>query len=348
VAIMEQDSPVSFRHHKGAAEIGADDLERMRAVVAELAAALGQIDPAVLSPEVRPRFERAWLASKQLTRLVDSDLREPRGTGHGASGDGTVDVAATDLPDLTACRVLLAVHDVRQQDVVGRMLSELGARYELAASGDSAMRLFAAGSFDLAIVDAELTGVSGSDVVSAIRSRAPSRGRIPVLALCPEAASGLRRAMRDAGADFTLATPFHGFAAFAGALAGILEGTVEAETLPDRLVLDFERYDRLMEIAGDEGAAELLERLLEDLRQVERGLERALAEQNPAEIRTQTHVLIALAGAVGADELQRLTETLNGAAHRRTVAGMTSLGRQTLRQLGHLIAFVAEENEARN
>lgn len=348
MAIMEHDSAVSFRHRPAVAEFSPDDLERMRAVVAELAAALGQIDPATLSPEARPRFERAWLASKHLTRLVDGDSRDGKAAEKPRPVDAGADIAATDLPDLTSYRVLLAVQDVRQQDLVGRMLTDLGGRYELAASGDAAMRLFSSGSFDLAIVDAELTGVSGSDVVGAIRSRAPGRGRIPILALCPESASGLSRAMREAGADFTLATPFHGFAAFAGALAGILEGAAETETLPDRLVLDFERYDRLMEIAGEDGAAELLERLLEDLRQVERGLERALSEQNPAEIRTQTHVLIALAGAVGADALQRLTETLNGAAHRRTVAGMTSLGRQTLRQLAHLIAFVAEENEARN
>lgn len=322
--------------------LSADDRERMRAAVAELAAALGQIDPAPLAHSDRARFERAWVASKTLTRLVDRTMIR---TPFSAVPD--TPETSGDLPDLTGHQVLLAVNDVAVQQAAGQMLTDLGARYQLATNGDAALGLLGATDFDMAVIDAELTGTAGADVIGAVRSRGATNGRMPVLALVPEAARGLRRSMREAGADAILATPFSGIVAFGGAIAGIVTGPVEGEQLPDRLVIDRERYERLMEIAGHEGAAELLERLLEDLRQVERGLERALAEQNPAEIRTQTHVLVALAGAVGADALQKIVETLNGAAHRRTVSGMTTLGRQTLRQLGHLIAFISDECAAR-
>ena len=323
--------------------LSADDLERMRAAVAELAAALGQIDPAPLAHSDRARFERAWVASKSLTRLVDGAMSSPPAS---KEREAPVEVR-DDLPDLTGYRVLLAVNDHESQQAAGQMLTDLGARYELAASGEAALGLLGAADFDLAVVDGELAGVTGPEVVAALRVRHTGHGRIPVLALVPEAARGLRRAMREAGADAIIAVPFSGIVAFGGAIAGIVSGAVETPQLPDRLVIDLERYERLMEIAGQDGAAELLERLLEDLRQVERGLEQALAEQNPAEVRTQTHVLVALAGAVGADALQKVTETLNGAAHRRTVSGMTKLGRQTLRQLGHLIVFISDECVAR-
>lgn len=126
-----------------------------------------------------------------------------------------------------------------------------------------------------------------------------------------------------------------------------------AESLSRRLLtqepaplVDRERYRRLMELAGPEGAQELLDRLDEDLRQVERGLARGLAEPSVAEVRAQTHVLVALAGAVGATALQRLAEALNGAAHGGVATDMERLGATTLEQLGLLARFIAAERSA--
>jgi HPt (histidine-containing phosphotransfer) domain-containing protein len=116
-----------------------------------------------------------------------------------------------------------------------------------------------------------------------------------------------------------------------------------AEDAPLR---DRERYRRLMELAGAEAAQDLLERLAEDLARVERGLTRALAGPDPAEVRSETHVLIALAGAVGATPLQRLAEALNAAAHREAAEEMSRLGATTLVQLARLVGFIAAEEAA--
>ena len=124
-------------------------------------------------------------------------------------------------------------------------------------------------------------------------------------------------------------------------------GPAEPEPLVDR-----ERYRRLIEIAGPEGTQELLERLGEDLRQVERGLARALSgAPSAAEVRAQTHVLVSLAGAVGAVPLQRLAEALNAAAHEAAadpgaVAEIERLGAQTLQRLAALARFIAAEEAA--
>jgi HPt (histidine-containing phosphotransfer) domain-containing protein len=101
------------------------------------------------------------------------------------------------------------------------------------------------------------------------------------------------------------------------------------------------RFRRLLEVAGTEGSAELLARLLEDLRKVEIGLGRAMASADPAEARAQSHVLIALAGAAGARTLQRLAEGLNAAARRGATVEWQRIGETTLEQLARLIAFVA-------
>lgn len=310
------------------------ELEPLRALVAELAAALGQIEAESLDPEVRARFDRAWAASRALTRHIGTEVAR-----HAAAAAGASEV----LPDLMGYRVLLAVGASDDQAQIGRMLGQMGARFELAGDGAKALTRLGEGGFDLAVIDADLAETPGARVVAALRRHAPPLGRVPVLGLCAEGAEASRLGLRREGADFTMTRPVTDIFALAAALTGIIEAAQTDPDVPDRLLLDFDRYQRLLEIAGEEGTQELLDRLLEDLQQVERGLERALSEQNPAEIRTQTHVLIALAGAVGADALQRQSEALNAAAHRKTADGMLSLGRQTLRQLAHLIEFVAEE-----
>lgn len=311
------------------------ELEQMRALVAELAAALGQIDAEALDPEVSARFDRAWAAARALTRHVGIEAAR-----HAAEAAGQQEA----LPDLLGYRVLLAVANAEDQVHIGRMLGQMGARYDLAGDGATALTWLGEGGFDLAVIDADLTETPGARVIAALRRHAPPLGRVPVLGLCREGAEAARQSLRREGADFTMSSPVTDIFALAAALSGIIEAAQNEAAVPDRLLLDFDCYQRLLEIAGEDGAQELLDRLLEDLQQVDRGLERALSEQNPAEIRTQTHVLIALAGAVGADTLQGQAEQLNAAAHRKTADGMLNLGRQTLRQLGHLIKFISEES----
>lgn len=90
-------------------------------------------------------------------------------------------------------------------------------------------------------------------------------------------------------------------------------------------VLDQSRFVRLMQMAGPEMGPELLARLDDDLSTVARGLHRALHGNGQpatippdwAELRAQTHVLIALAGTLGALRLHHMAEALNRQAHDR-------------------------------
>ena len=66
--------------------------------------------------------------------------------------------------------------------------------------------------------------------------------------------------------------------------------------------------------------AELLFRLLDDLKTVEERLLDAFALLDFAAIRAQTHVLISVAGAVGATGLQHLAERVNTAANSQDAA----------------------------
>lgn len=307
--------------------------EQLRALAAELAAALGQLRLDELDGNNRSRAERALSASKRLTRLVG-----------GGPEDSTEDAAEPALPDLVGYRILMALEGTERQAEFGRALTRMGARYELVPDIGSGHALAQSGDFDLAIVDDELAGGSGRDLITALRTGSGSDDRFPVLGLCAADSEVAQHALRQAGADLVLASA--GTTRLAEALAALVEQSRDATHSADLLLLDHDRFARLLDVAGSDGAPELLERLYEDLRQVEYGLGRALAELNPAETRTQTHVLVALAGAVGADPLQRLTEALNAAAHRDARDEMTALGCRVMRQLTHLVQFIAAKREA--
>lgn len=105
--------------------------------------------------------------------------------------------------------------------------------------------------------------------------------------------------------------------------------------------LSRDQFDRLMAIAGPEHGAELLHRLTLDLESVLERLEAALPAPDWAELRAQTHILIALAGAIGAQRLQYMAEAVNGLS----CADPPLLDRimpPLFEQLRALIVFVSE------
>lgn len=79
-------------------------------------------------------------------------------------------------------------------------------------------------------------------------------------------------------------------------------------------VPDLPRLEGLLTLAGPIGAADLLARLEEDLTRAQTDLETAFANRNVAALRAVTHVLISVAGALGAEPLTSQARALNEAA----------------------------------
>ena len=111
----------------------------------------------------------------------------------------------------------------------------------------------------------------------------------------------------------------------------------------DPACIDEDRFSRLLEIAGPDTAGELVDRLHLDLRHTRERLDEAMAAADWAEVRAQTHVLVSLAGTVGASELQRMAEALNAAAHLRDRDGAQAIRSELLVRLDGLLAFVAQQ-----
>ena len=72
-------------------------------------------------------------------------------------------------------------------------------------------------------------------------------------------------------------------------------------------------------------AGELIERLCLDLENVARSLSLAGSVENWMRLRDQSHILIALAGAAGADPLQSAAEALNRIAARADRAALEQI-----------------------
>ncbi|MBK5926959.1 hypothetical protein [Rhodobaculum claviforme] len=290
------------------------------AALADLVTALAQVPPGGLDPVGRAALASARLATARL-----------------AAGPWGVPVPAPrDLPDLGGYAVLAAAPALPA--AVVDALRGAGAHVFRAPSVAAALGWLEIAPCDLVLLAHDLDGAEAeaARVLTAIRAQAGAPGRAPVLGLGPWAAGeGL-----DAVVPVAAPGPI-------GAALVRVRAQADAALVADcaqEPVVDAERYGRLIEMAGADAARELLERLGEDLDSVSRGLVRALADgPSMAEIRAQTHVLISLAGAVGADPLQRLAEALNAAANRGAPDDIARLGAVTLDRLGVLMRFVAAQ-----
>ncbi|MDD8021626.1 MAG: response regulator [Paracoccaceae bacterium] len=260
---------------------------------------------------------------------------------------------AQPLPDLTGLHVLVAEDSETNQAVIGHMLTAMGATFDLAADGRAALVLLQRTPFDLAIIDIEMPLMSGLELMRVLRAREGAPAHLPIVACTAYVLRANREAIYAAGADSIVAKPLVGIEPLSHAItrarARIAREMSPGMALPacDAAELNNVLFAQLMEAAGPDGAQELLSRLIADLARIERGLVTALSKPDFDAIRADTHVLIAISGAVGAEQLQKQAEALNSAAHARNRSGIEALGRAVLSHVDRLIHFATKETVRR-
>jgi HPt (histidine-containing phosphotransfer) domain-containing protein len=111
-------------------------------------------------------------------------------------------------------------------------------------------------------------------------------------------------------------------------------------TLPDDTpAMDLAAFARLLDMAGPEAAAELTERFRDDLHSTATALTAAIDEMSWDNLRGATHILIALAGTAGADDLHRRALALNAVAKKKDPEAVNHQAPALLAQLRVLLAF---------
>ena len=102
------------------------------------------------------------------------------------------------------------------------------------------------------------------------------------------------------------------------------------------------RLETLFTITGPGLAAELLARLNEDLTATQDLLKTGAAIADWKRLREGSHVLISLAGSVGALSLQAMSENLNAIAHRQDEAALDALMPSLTAELAILIQLIRD------
>lgn len=265
------------------------------------------------------------------------------------------DIGAEMLPDLSQLSILVAEDNPTNQAILRNMLESLGARPVLASDGVEALAILEQTRFDIALIDIEMPRLSGLEVMRKIRAAEGSTGRMPLVALTAYVLRDNREAIYAAGADGIIGKPVSSTDEFGrtilrylGRPAGLPEPedllTTGAEDPALGVKMNETRLEELLKVAGPDGAAELLSRLSEDLCGVREKLAAGVAARSVPQIREQTHILIAIAGAVGADRLCRLSEVLNIAAKRQRLEDLEALHLPCRDDLDDLIALIASRS----
>jgi len=253
-------------------------------------------------------------------------------------------------------RILLAEDNVTNQMVATQMLDALGARVDVANDGAEALEMLAQRKYDIYLIDIEMPRVSGLDVIRHIREAPPPLCESPVIAVTAYALREHREKIAEAGADGLIPKPLIGIEQFGRDILNFTErarrrASPAAEAADAPAVLDDAPLDAspvampvftaLAEAIGPEAMAELLLKIDGDLEKA--GADVAAA----AAVGAGTHVLVSVAGAVGAQNLQRLSQRLAAVAAGRAEGEVGAVAADLSVQIMVLRAFVKAKAGAR-
>jgi hypothetical protein len=111
-----------------------------------------------------------------------------------------------------------------------------------------------------------------------------------------------------------------------------------AQAKDDGGEVDEFRLAELFDLAGQEVAPELAQRLMDDLGNVATALSARSKDLDSMGIRAQSHVLLALSGTIGAEPVYRAATRLNAFAHAGDTEALAGALQETLGLLERLQA----------
>jgi two-component system aerobic respiration control sensor histidine kinase ArcB len=253
--------------------------------------------------------------------------------------------------DLAGVRILLAEDNPTNQMVASQMLRALHAEVMVCSDGIEALERFENAVVDLVVVDIEMPRMSGLDVIRAIRGRGDARAQVPIVALTAYAMREHRERIAAAGANGLISKPVTSVEALGqGLLAhvpvarpalvrAVPAGDVAFDGEP---VIDEATFAALCDAIGAEMMVELLEKVVTDLLGAQRDLTRALEPLDRAAMRSASHILISVAGALGAQRLQACARRLNAASPTDAPAVLRSAARGCIAEIDTAVAFARE------
>jgi CheY-like chemotaxis protein len=254
------------------------------------------------------------------------------------------------LPDLSHLNILLAEDNVTNQLVVTQMLKSMGAKFQVASDGVETLAIFEREDFDVVLLDIEMPRKSGLEVLREIRARNDAKSGIPMIALTAYVMQEHREKISAAGADGVIAKPIAGIAPLGHQILEYIHGTpakpqregdVHQEASVDNPgYVDCTIYDVITKTIGPDFQEEFLEKVMTDFGSIKMGLITAEAEENYTDWRSHSHILISVAGAIGATNLQRLAQDLNKAANAADKQTAQPLNLHCIKGISRVVSFL--------
>ena len=261
---------------------------------------------------------------------------------------------------LSGLHILLAEDNPTNQMVAVQMLECLGATVSLAVDGLEALELAGRERFDLALIDIEMPRLSGTDVIQRLRAGPPPHRDMPLIALTAYVMHEHRAVIEQAGADGLIAKPILSIEQLGEDILRIAArrgGGSPASTHATRPVpreapgraaaaadcVDPEIFEALARAIGPAALGDLMEKMDADLLGVREKIATALPSRAAGPIRDATHILVAVAGSVGARCLQNDAQCLNSALHSGEMESVEPLGRQVIQEIDVLRQFIGSK-----
>lgn len=252
---------------------------------------------------------------------------------------------------LSGVRVLLAEDNPTNQLVAMQMLESLGASVTLARDGAEALEIVEREAFDVLLIDIEMPRVSGIDVIRTLRGAGGRNAGLPMIALTAYVMREHRVAISAAGADGIIAKPILSIEQLGADIRRHMrerqaQSGEPAAPPPDaaasRPVIDETVYQSLAQAIGPEAMGELLGKVEADVQSAASRLSRALEARDVGEMRSASHILISVAGAIGAVQVQEGAKGVNTAAHQGDLTKLEELAPGLLDDTRAMVEVVRE------
>jgi CheY-like chemotaxis protein/anti-sigma regulatory factor (Ser/Thr protein kinase) len=232
-----------------------------------------------------------------------------------AAADAAADRTSTDEESpavATGLRILVAEDNFVNQRLAAALLERRGHQVVVASNGLEALHALESQSFDLALMDIQMPGMGGMEVVAQIRAReAAAGGHLPIIAVTAHAMAGDRELCLEAGMDAYLPKPLRQSDLYALIDAIMTDGAGEAAAPPVPVDL---RLEELLNVV--EGDAELLRSLasifLEDADTTMSQIREYISSGDAAALAGAAHRLKGAAAVFGAADVVAAAQVLEG------------------------------------
>jgi len=214
--------------------------------------------------------------------------------------------------------VLVAEDNPINRKVTARILDRAGHQCRLVEDGDQALDALELGRFDIVLMDVNMPGASGLDVVKIYRAAHLTDAHLPIVALTADATMETRRHCEEAGMDAYITKPVE-----AARLLEVIDELTSAGA-PAAAVAEIASHPRFQQAdnepvvalqsladleAIDPGGVfleEVIDSFLEETETTLGHLRGAVADRNLRELRDYAHAMRSSAAHVGARRIQKI------------------------------------------